>query len=169
MPHPGSTAQRPDRALAKCWGLRGRPALSVQPENPGTGLFGHEQEEKPLRLVVIEPVPYRNSKKSKLERREPVFLICTDLDLPLADLLQDFLWRWDIEVNFRDEKTILGVGQGQVRGEAANQNAPAVGVAAYALLLLAAIKTYGAEGRPDTFQSPLWYKRKPSTGRPPTS
>jgi hypothetical protein len=117
---------------------------------------------RPLRLVVIEPVAYRNRKKSKLERREPVFLICTDLDLPLADLLQDFLWRWDIEVNFRDEKTILGVGQAQVRGEAANQNAPALGVAAYALLLLAAIKTYGAEGRPDTFPSPLWYKRAPN-------
>jgi hypothetical protein len=115
----------------------------------------------PLRLVVVEPVPYRNSKKSKLERREPVFLICTDVNLPLADLLQDYLWRWDIEVNFRDEKTLLGVGQAQVRGEAANQNASALAVAAYALLLLAAIKTYGTEGRPDTFKSPRWYKRNP--------
>jgi len=28
-------------------------------------------------------------------------------------------------------------------------------------VLLAPIKTYGAEGKPDTFQSPLWYQRKP--------
>jgi len=38
-------------------------------------------------------------------------LICTDPDLALEDLLQQYIWRWDIEVNHRDEKTILGVGQ----------------------------------------------------------
>lgn len=115
---------------------------------------------KALRVVVIEPVPYRASKRSKLERREPAFLICTDPDLPIAELLQAYLWRWDIEVNFRDEKTILGVGQAQVRSELSNQNAPALAVAAYAMLLLASVKTYGAQGKPDTFQSPLWYRRK---------
>jgi hypothetical protein len=120
-----------------------------------------DKGQSPLRLLVIEPVPYRNSKKSKLERREPAYLICTDPDLPLQELLQAYLWRWDIEVNFRDEKTILGVGQAQVRSEASNQNAPALAVAAYAMLLLASVKTYGAEGKPDTFQSPRWYRRKP--------
>ena len=123
----------------------------------------HTQMDKgqhALRLIVVEPVPYRLSKKSKLERREPAFLICTDPNLPLPQVLQTFLWRWDIEVNFRDEKTILGVGQAQVRSEASNQNAPALAVAAYALLLLASVKTYGAEGRPDTLQSPRWHPRK---------
>lgn len=120
-----------------------------------------DKGQKALRLAVIEPVPYRASKRSKLERREPAYLICTDPELPLQELVQDYLWRWDIEVNFRDEKTILGVGQAQVRSEASNQNAPALAVAAYAMLLLAAVKTYGAAGKPDTFQSPLWYQRKP--------
>ena len=120
-----------------------------------------DKGQKALRLVVVEPVPYRLSKHSKLQRREPAFLICTDPQMPLPELLQTFLWRWDIEVNFRDEKTILGVGQAQVRSEASNQNAPALAVAAYAILLLASIKTYGAQGKPDTFQSPLWYQRKP--------
>jgi hypothetical protein len=120
-----------------------------------------DKGHKALRMVVIEPVPYRPSKKSKLQRREPAFLICTDLQMPLPELLQTYLWRWDIEVNFRDEKTILGVGQAQVRLEASNQNAPALAVAAYAMLLLASVKTYGAQGKPDTFQSPLWYQRKP--------
>lgn len=113
-----------------------------------------------LRLVVIEPVPYRLTKKSKLERREPAFLICTAPDMPLEELLQAYLWRWDIEVNFRDEKTLLKVGQAQVRSEPSNQNAPALAVAAYSMLLLASIKTYGAEGKPDTFKNPKWYKRK---------
>lgn len=114
-----------------------------------------------LRVVAVEPVPYRNTRSGKLARREPAFLICTDVNLPLAELLQAYLWRWDIEVNFRDEKTLLGVGQAQVRGEAANQNAPALAVAAYAMLLLASVRTYGGAGKPDTFQSPQWYRRKP--------
>jgi hypothetical protein len=122
-----------------------------------------DQGQKALRLVVVEPVPYRPSQRRKLQRREPAYLICTDPDLPLQELLQVYLWRWDIEVNFRDEKTILGVGQAQVRSEASNQNAPALAVASYAILLLASVKTYGTEGKPDTFQSPLWYQRKPET------
>jgi len=120
-----------------------------------------DQGQKPLRLVVVEPVPYRRTQHSKLARREPAYLICTDPDMSLQELLQVYLWRWDIEVNFRDEKTILGVGQAQVRSEASNQNAPALAVAAYAMLLLASVKAYGAEGKPDTFQSPRWYQRKP--------
>jgi len=120
-----------------------------------------DKGQRALRLLVIEPVPYRASQKSKLERREPAYLICTDPNLAIQELLQAFLWRWDIEVNFRDEKTLLGVGQAQVRSESSNQNAPALAVAAYAMLLLASVNTYGAQGRPDTFQSPLWYRRKP--------
>jgi len=120
-----------------------------------------DKGEHPLRLVVVEPVPYRNSKNSKLERREPAFLICTDPELALSELLQIYLWRWDIEVNFRDEKTILGVGQAQVRSEASNQNAPALAVAAYALLLLAGVQVYGAEGKPTAITNPQWYRRKP--------
>ena len=61
----------------------------------------------------------------------------------------------------RDEKTILGVGQAQVRSEASNQNAPALAVAAYALLLLAGVQVYGAEGRPAALTNPQWYQRKP--------
>lgn len=118
-----------------------------------------DKAQKPVRLVVVKPVRYHLT-KSRTERREPAFLICTDPNLPLEKVLQYYLWRWDIEVNFRDEKTILGVGQAQVRTECSNQKAPSLAVAAYALLLLAAHKTYGAEGRPETFKAPRWDKRK---------
>ncbi len=121
-----------------------------------------DKGQRALRLMVIEPVAYRLNKKSKLEKREPAFLICTDPDLPLREVLQTYLWRWDIEVNFRDEKTILGVGQAQVRSEASNQNAPALAVAAYSILLLASVKTYGAQGQPDTVHNPRWHKTKPA-------
>jgi hypothetical protein len=115
----------------------------------------------PLRLVAIKPVRYRLS-KTQTDRREPAFLICTDPDLPLEQLLQYYLWRWDIEVNFRDEKNILGVGQAQVRSEASNRNAPALAVAAYSVLLLGAIKAYGVTGKPETFQRPRWQQHNPA-------
>jgi DDE superfamily endonuclease len=115
--------------------------------------------QQAVRLVVVRPVRYHLT-KTQTDRREPAFLICTDPNLPLEKVLQYYIWRWDIEINFRDEKTILGVGQAQVRTQASNQKAPSLAVAAYALLLLAAHKTYGAEGKPEIFTAPRWDKRK---------
>ena len=73
---------------------------------------------------------YRLTIGGRLLYRQPAYLICTDSRMALAEFLQQFLWRWDIEVNFRDEKTLLGVGQAQVRTASSNQNAPALAVAA---------------------------------------
>jgi hypothetical protein len=42
-----------------------------------------------------------------------------------------------VELNFRDEKTVMGVGEAQVRTKAAVESVPAFVVAAYAFLLLA--------------------------------
>jgi hypothetical protein len=92
---------------------------------------------KNVRLVVIRPLAYRPRKRGRLLYRDPVYLLCTDPDLPLGQLLQSFLWRWEIELNFRDEKTVLGVGEAQVRTKAAVETVPCLIVAAYAFLLLA--------------------------------
>ena len=80
---------------------------------------------------------------------------------PLEDILQEYLWRWDIEVNFRDEKCLLGVSQAQVREPEAVRRQPACAVAAYALLLLAAHKTYGPDGLPPSVPRPKWRRREP--------
>lgn len=123
--------------------------------------------EMDLRLVVIRPVEYRLRKGARRLYTRPAYLICTDPSLPLADLLQEYIWRWDIEVNHRDEKSILGVGQAQVRNENSVQNIPATAVAAFAILHLAAIKTYGSGGQPATIPQAKWRKRskkkRPST------
>jgi len=119
-----------------------------------------DRAARPVQIVVIKPLGYRMKKGGKLLYRQPAFLVGTDPQMMLEDLLQDFLWRWDIEVNFRDEKTILGVGQAQVRTEASNQNAPALAVAAYALLLMASVKAYGKTGAPDRLLEAKWYRRK---------
>jgi hypothetical protein len=90
-----------------------------------------------LRVIVIAPLHYRLRKGARFLYRKPAFLICTDPDQPIQDILQAYLWRWKIEVNFRDEKTIFGVGDAQVRHPESVERVPATAVAAYALLLLA--------------------------------
>ena len=87
---------------------------------------------------MIAPLGYRLRKGSKLLYRQPAFLICTDPTLSIQSVLQNYLWRWDIEVNFRDQKTLLGVGEAQVRNPNSVQSQPAAAIAAYGLLLLAA-------------------------------
>lgn len=120
-----------------------------------------------LRLVIIRPVGYRLRKGGKLLYRQPAYLICTDPDLPLEELLQEYIWRWDIEVNHRDEKTILGVGQAQVRNENSVGTVPAVAVASYAMLLIASMKAYGHNAKPGVIPEAKWRdpdaKQRPST------
>ncbi len=112
-----------------------------------------------LRLVVVRPLAYRPRKGARLLYREAAYLLCTDTELPLDRLLQSYLWRWEVELNFRDEKTVLGVGEAQVRVPAAVETAPALIVAAYALLLLAGTKCKtGSSALPP----PKWRASDPS-------
>jgi hypothetical protein len=121
-----------------------------------------------LRLVVIAPLAYRLSQHSRLLYRKPVYLVCTDPDLPIEQFIQYYVWRWGIEVNFRDEKTLLGMEQPQVRTPQAVASIPAFFTAAYALLLLASSQV---EDLPHSVQSlvPKWRTLhdgfRPSTGQ----
>jgi hypothetical protein len=96
-----------------------------------------------LQLVIIAPLAYRPRKGSKLLYRDPAYLICTDPELDPRQIIEAYFQRWDIEVNFRDEKTLLGVGQAQVRAEISVQSAPALAVAAYGMLLVSAQRAFG--------------------------
>jgi hypothetical protein len=111
-----------------------------------------------LRLIVIAPLGYRPRKGHRVLYRQPAYLICTDTSAPLAQVLQAYLWRWGIEVNFRDEKTLLGVGQARVRNPHSVQHVPATAVAAYAMLLLAALRAQGAP----TLPPPAWRRSRPA-------
>jgi SRSO17 transposase len=116
----------------------------------------------PLRIVVIAPLGYRLRKGSKLLYRQPAYLLCTDPELPLDELLQDYLGRWGIEVNFREEKTLIGTGQAQVRGAAANQHFPATTVAAYALLWAATLQLHQSGQSLEVLRPPKWRRRSPT-------
>lgn len=122
-------------------------------------------EKHLLRLIVIEPLGYRLRKNSKILYRKPAYLICTDTEQPLQAVVQAYVWRWEIEVNHRDEKNILGVGQAQVRGKNAVETVPAFLVASYAMALLAAHRVLNKEGSPEALPQPSW-RRKGNPQRP---
>jgi hypothetical protein len=115
--------------------------------------------EHTVSIVIVRPLAYRLCKGHRLLYRNPAYLLCTDPDLPVERLLQAYLWRWEIELNFRDEKTVLGVGQAQVRKDSSTENVPAFLVASYALLLLAG----SAEATTQTcLPRPKWRRPNPT-------
>jgi hypothetical protein len=92
-----------------------------------------------LLLLLVRPLSYRPRQGARRLYHRPLYLICTDPGLSPAQILQAYLWRWEIELNFRDQKTLLGFGQPQVRTEAAVRTTAAFYVFCYALLLLAGV------------------------------
>jgi len=115
-----------------------------------------------LQLVVIRPLAYRLTKNSKLLYRKPAYLICTDPTMGVEELLQAYLWRWGIEVNFKEEKTVLGCGQAQVRTLTAVEKVPAFITAVYAMLQLAAHKMSTHQKKHQMPRS-KWYPAKKKT------
>jgi hypothetical protein len=120
--------------------------------------------KKPVRLLVVAPVGYRISKNGRKYYRQPAYLLTTDLTTPAVLLLQDYFDRWGIEVNHRDEKEILGVGQAQVWNEHSIKKVPALLVALYSWLMLAGLECYGP-GRIAVYEPlPRWRRaaKRPS-------
>lgn len=111
-----------------------------------------------LRLIVIAPVPYKISRHARTNYREPAYLLSTDLDAPAAQLVQAYFDRWQIEVNHRDEKDLLGVGQAQVRSPQSVPRHPTFAVACYSLSLLAALRAFGPGRTSDYLDLPKWRK-----------
>jgi hypothetical protein len=141
----------------------------------GPVLWRKAGAQLPVRIVVIASLGYRLRKGSRMLYRQPAYLLCTEPELPVEKLLQYYLWRWGIEVNFRDEKTLIGTGEAQVRSAASNQHLPAMTVAAYAMLWVAALQMHGGKDKNpkelSALQPPRWRTRRetedntlPSTG-----
>jgi hypothetical protein len=62
-------------------------------------------------------------------------LICTDHHWTLTILLQAYLDRWEIECDYRDEKSLVGTAQVQVWNPLAVVRLPQFQVAIYRLLM----------------------------------
>jgi DDE superfamily endonuclease len=115
----------------------------------------------PLRLFVVAPTPYRKRKSSRLYYRQPAYRLTTDLKSSAKRLLQIYFDRWQIEVNHRDEKDTLGVGQAQLWNLHAVPKQPVLVVAAYSALLLASLQAFGIE-RGKAYQPLPKWRRKAS-------
>lgn len=110
--------------------------------------------DKNLMLIVIKPMGYRLTKKSKLLYRNPAYLISTDQKIELKTLVQAYIRRWEIEVGFRDQKCLMGCGQAQVREKQAVQKVPAFLSACYGMLLIVSLKANQLNN--DKLPSPKW-------------
>ena len=115
--------------------------------------------EKKLRLLVIKATPYRKTKKGKLLYRKPAFLLTSDTDSSASELLQIYFDRWQLEVAHKELKDNFGLGQAQVRVPQSVARQPALSVATYSAMHLAAIKAYGPH-RPDQFGPLPKYQRE---------
>jgi hypothetical protein len=117
-----------------------------------------------LRLIVIAGTPYRRRKFAAVQYRQPGYLLTTDLKAPVSFLIQSYFDRWQIEVNHREEKTVIGVNDAQVHTKNAVARAPGFAVAAYSMLKLATLQTMGPLRNDDYQELPAWYAgaRRPS-------
>lgn len=113
-------------------------------------------KKQPLRLIALASTGYRQSKHARRQYHKPAYLLTTDLTTPAALLIQDYFDRWAIEVNHRDEKEILGVGQAQVWNEKSVRKVPALMVAMYSWLLLSALECYGPTRTSAYLPLPAW-------------
>jgi hypothetical protein len=101
-------------------------------------------KKRVLRLLVLAPIPYSSGKGKRKYYRDPAFLLTTETEAAAQPLLQAYFDRWQIEVNHRELKDTLGVGQAQLRSPRSVPRQPAMVVAAYSALLLAGIQVFGA-------------------------
>jgi hypothetical protein len=121
-------------------------------------------KQRPLRLIVLAPTAYRKTNSKRLYYRDPAYLLTSDLVSSAKQLLQIYFDRWQIEVNHREEKDTLGVGQAQLWNVTSVPKQPVLAVAAYSALLLASLLAFGADRGAAYAQLPKWRRnaRRPS-------
>lgn len=112
-----------------------------------------------LRLIIIAPTRYKKTKnQKKWYYRDPAYLLTPDHETSTEVLIQKYFDRWQIEVNFQEEKRDLGLGQAQVWSEKSIPKAPAFLVASYSAMILASVIVYGCNRNNDFQLLPKWRK-----------
>jgi len=114
--------------------------------------------DKTATVLAIKPWRYRESPNSHLKYRKPAYLICTDPTMKAKDIPQAYVWRWEIEVNFRDEKQQIGLGKAQVRVEESVARVMQFTAAIYGLLLLAGHRV--CQGHYPRLEPAKWLAKK---------
>lgn len=111
---------------------------------------------RPLRLIVIAPQPYHAP--SGRAYRDPAYLLTDDLETLTPLLIQIYFDRWQIEVNHREEKSFIGVGDAQLWNQLAASRHPTFQVACYSLILLAGTLESGSARNQSYIPLPKWRK-----------
>lgn len=115
--------------------------------------------QRPLSLLVVRPTRYRKRKSARYYYRDPAYLLTTVVHGTVRQLLQIYFDRWQIEVNHREEKDTVGIGQAQLWNVKSVPKQPAFAVAAYSAVLLAGLQAFGAERGKQYAVLPKWRHR----------
>jgi hypothetical protein len=110
----------------------------------------------PLRLIIIAPLAYRLSRRSKLLYRRPAYLLVSDPNYPIHLAIQHYFHRWEIEVNHRDAKQNFGLGQAQVRHPRSVARQTSFVASIYSMLSLASLDAYGPSRTENYAPRPKW-------------
>lgn len=135
----------------------GKKFRSVRYKEVRNVLWQRGAGEKLLRLIVIAPKPYKSHGEKQNYKRE-AYLLTDNHDLSAETIIQEYINRWEIEVNHRDEKNNLGVGQAQVWNPESIIKTPALLIAAYSMMLLASLSCYGPSRDDNYLPLPMWRK-----------
>lgn len=122
-------------------------------------LWRRGSAQRPVRLIVVAPVPYKLSPNARTNYRQPAYLLTDDLTSSTTALLQAYFDRWQIEVNHREIKTYAGAGEAQVRATKAVPRLPAFVVSCYSLLHLAALREFGPTRTDQYSPLPAWRRK----------
>jgi hypothetical protein len=95
-----------------------------------------------LRFFVVARIPYQVPGRERKSYGDPAFLLTTDPQGTRENYSRPTFDRCHIEVNHREEKDTLGVGQAQLRSAQSGPRQPPFVVAAYSALLLAGLLAY---------------------------
>jgi hypothetical protein len=112
---------------------------------------------KVLRLIIVSPRPYKSYGRKQLYKQQ-AYLLTDNQTLDAVTLIQQYVNRWEIEVNHRDEKNNIGLGQAQVWNKKSVDKQPALLIAAYSMMLLASLKCYGTDRANEYLPQPKWRK-----------
>jgi len=120
-------------------------------------------KRKPFTLIVLKKTPYY-PRKGHMSYRDAAYLLCEESQIEAVELIQAYHDHIGIELNFKEEKQVIGVGEAQVRNENSVKRQPAFSVAVYSSLLLVGIVAYREKLIPHVFPLSSWRKdvRRPS-------
>jgi hypothetical protein len=157
---PHSVRQNGEIAWKQAKVFHGKRYRTIRYKEVGPLLWQGGTGPRPLRLIVLAPTRYRprGRARKRFYYREAGYLLCTDLSIPASVLIQHYFDRWQIEVNHKEEKDTLGVGEAQLRSVQSVPRQPALVVASYSALMLASIKTHGPKRTDAYCPLPKWYK-----------